>query len=97
MAYARQIGGMKIIDVQPGSYAINFVAGIFCPMKQDGPLKLTLPFEPTTKIPIIDMDTDYGNYVVAALENDGPETVRAASEYVTPIQVAEWQSKGRNS
>jgi len=93
MAYARRIGGMKIIDVQPGSYGINFVTGIFSPRKQDGPLTLTLPFEPTTKIPIIDMDTDYGNYVVAALENDGPETIRAAAEYVTPSQVAEWQSK----
>ena len=88
---------MKIIDVQPGSYGTNFVTGIFSPKKQEGPLKLTLPFEPTTKIPIIDMDTDYGNYVVAALENDGPETIRAAAEYVTPTQVAEWQSKGRSS
>lgn len=50
-----------------------------------------------SKIPLIDLDADYGKYVVGALENGSVETVHAAPEYITPAQVAEGFAKGTSS
>lgn len=88
--YGHVLDGVKFYDVQPGSYASNYLpGGWYAPRKgADGTWTLSLPFEEDTKLPMVDMKTDYGRYVVAAIETGKLSTVRAAREYLTPPQIA---------
>ncbi|KLO16756.1 NAD(P)-binding protein [Schizopora paradoxa] len=87
-AYARSLGGLKIIDVQPGNFLSNYFTHMRPRKLEDGSFVMGMALDANTKIPLIDLEADYGKYVVAALEDGSLETVHAAPEYITPVQVA---------
>lgn len=97
-AYARTITGptFKLIDVQPGGYVTNFFHRLPPRKQPDGTFVLALPQDPDTPSPNIDMEADYGEYVVGAIERgwEGLETVMASPEYCTAAQLAEAMAKG---
>ncbi|KLO10536.1 NAD(P)-binding protein [Schizopora paradoxa] len=96
--YARSLGGLKVIDVQPGTFFSNFLRHNAPRKLEDGSFVLTMAANPDTKLPVIDIDADYGKYVISALENGSVDTVLAAPEYITPTQVVEAFAKasGKN-
>ena len=53
-----------------------------------------MAFDLDTKIPVVDIDADYGKFVVSALENGSVDTVLAAPEYTTPAHVVDAFAKG---
>jgi len=87
--YARSLGGMKVIDAQPGAFLSNYLTHMAPRKLDDGSFVLALALNADTKLPIIDIDADYGKYVVGALEDGTVETVHAAPEYITPAQMVE--------
>ncbi|KAJ7202461.1 NAD(P)-binding protein [Mycena haematopus] len=62
--------GVPFVDVQAGFYASNFVVGTFPLLAKapDGTYVIPWPMKPTTVMPVIDMDNDYGLYVRRVLE-----------------------------
>jgi hypothetical protein len=62
---------VPFIDVQAGVYASSYTsAQALAPSKRgDGSYELTLPFDPETLIPVIDMVSDYGLFVREAIES----------------------------
>lgn len=92
--YARSFGGIRVIDVQPSSFASTYwQTQSPRPTSEPNAYILPLPYNADTKIPIIDIEADYGRYAVGAL-NHGVDTVYAASERITPVQMAEQYSAG---
>lgn len=89
--YARSLGGIRIVDVQPGSFASNYWQHQGPRKAQESTYILPLANAEDTKIPIIDISADYGRYAIGAL-NNGVDTVIASSEYITPLQMAEQYS-----
>jgi len=93
VVYARALGGLKVIDVQPGSFFSNYFTTIRPRKIDDGSFVMAMPLDSDTKMPIVDIDADYGKYVVSAVENGSIETVLAAPAYITPIQIVEGFAK----
>ncbi|KAJ7863238.1 NAD(P)-binding protein [Mycena leptocephala] len=84
--------GVPFVDVQAGFYASNFLANPTMLAKQsDGTYAISWAVRPTTVIPIIDIENDYGLYVRRVLESpvfpDGTE-VYTASEDITVEEIA---------
>lgn len=91
--YARSLGGMRVIDVQPGIFASNFTE-LQPPIKvSENEYILPLAYDADTQLPVVDMSADYGRYALGALEH-GVDTLLAAGEVVTPVRIAEVLSKG---
>ncbi|KAJ9112906.1 hypothetical protein QFC19_000461 [Naganishia cerealis] len=99
----------KIIDVQPGAYLTNYIIrGPPRPSPTDpNAFVFGLALPPGASLPVIDMEEDYGKYVVGPLEwaLDGDkgrwvdiETVHAAPGYITPLDMAEafMQASGKS-
>lgn len=88
--YARSLAGsMRVIDVQPGYFTSNFWTH-FTPRKApDGGRGyiLPLPFAADTRLPLLDVEADFGRFVLAALQS-GVETVRAAADYISAAELA---------
>ena len=92
--HGRALKAFKLIDVQPGAYFQNYF-GFYAPIRaEDGTFIITRPQKPSTVMPLIDMEEDYGKYVVAGLEHGQLETVYAASEYISNERQAEEFTKG---
>ncbi|KAF9525361.1 hypothetical protein CPB83DRAFT_859704 [Crepidotus variabilis] len=90
--YARSLE-LNIIEVCPGTFVSSYIA-LYPPRKQaDGSYLLSLPSNSDTKLPPIDIEFDFGKYVVAALETNRITPVLAASEYITAAEIAEAFSK----
>jgi hypothetical protein len=90
--------GVPFVDVQAGMYASNFLANPTMLAKQsDGTYAISWAVRPTTVIPIIDIENDYGLYVRRVLESpvfpDGTE-VYTASEDITVEEIARQLSEG---
>ncbi|KAF7345405.1 NmrA domain-containing protein [Mycena venus] len=84
--------GVPFVDVQAGLYATNILANPILLGKQpDGTYAIAWAVRPTTVLPIIDMDHDYGLYVRRVLElpvfPDGSE-VYTSSEDITVEEMA---------
>ncbi|KAJ7502703.1 NAD(P)-binding protein [Mycena galericulata] len=69
-AYAKQLG-IPLAVVQAGYYASNLFDGVAYALKvqPDGSYLFRLPMAGTTRVPLIDVETDYGLYVRAAIES----------------------------
>lgn len=86
-----------MIDVQPPRIYLKPLEHDRPPRKSpDGIWLLALPSSPNHPAPIIDMDEDYGEYVVGAIErgSKGLETVYASPQYVTREEQAVILTKG---
>lgn len=97
-AYARTVttSSFRVIDVQPPGYISN-VWKISAPKKSpEGTWLLAVPSSPTHPGPIIDLDEDYGEYVIGAIERGGEalETVYASPQYITREEQAAILTKG---
>ncbi|KAJ7308523.1 NAD(P)-binding protein [Mycena albidolilacea] len=84
--------GVPFVDVEAGLYATNFLANPSMLGKQpDGTYAIAWAIRPTTVLPIIDIEHDYGLYVQRALEQpvfpDGEE-VYTTSEDITVEDMA---------
>ncbi|KAJ6555207.1 NAD(P)-binding protein [Mycena vulgaris] len=67
-AYARQ-SGVPFVDLQAGFYGANFLTHPINLMKQDdGSFAIPWPVKPTTMVPFIDTEEDYGLFVRTVLE-----------------------------
>lgn len=86
--YARSLGSIRIIDVQPASFASNYWTHQGPRKTAEGAYILPLAYAEDTKVPICDIAADYGRYAIGAL-NHGIDHVIAASEYITPVRMAE--------
>jgi len=86
-AYAQSLGGLKVIDVQPGAFFSNYFIHMRPRKLEDGSFVMAMALDADSKIPVIDVEADYGKYVVGALEDGSIETVHAAPEYITPTQI----------
>jgi hypothetical protein len=91
--------GVPFVDVQAGFYATNFLANPTMLGKQpDGTYAIAWAIRPTTVLPIIDIEHDYGLYVQRALEQpvfpDGEE-VYTTSEDITVEDMARQLSEGK--
>jgi hypothetical protein len=95
----------KILDIQPGAYLTNVLVTSPPRRSPDDPntFVLSLAVTPDTDVPMIDMQEDYGKYVVGpiewALEGeeerwDEVKTVHAAPEYITAAEMAKAFAKG---
>ncbi|KAJ7935958.1 NmrA-like family-domain-containing protein [Mycena leptocephala] len=61
--YGRQ-AGVPFVDVQAGAYGSNYFTPPFAPAKQaDGSFLLARPVKPTTAMPFIDAEHDYGIFL----------------------------------
>ncbi|KAK9894420.1 NAD(P)-binding protein [Cystobasidium minutum MCA 4210] len=89
--YARSLGGLRVVDVQPSSFASNYWSHSSPRPASGQTYILPLASAADTQIPICDIAADYGKYAIGAL-NAGVDTVYAASEYITPVQLAEQYS-----
>ncbi|KAF9525363.1 hypothetical protein CPB83DRAFT_859707 [Crepidotus variabilis] len=90
--YARSVG-LNIIEVCPGAFVSSYI-NHFPPRKQaDGSYLISVPLNSDTKLPPIDVESDFGRYVVAALETNRTTPVLVASEYITAAEIAEVFSK----
>jgi hypothetical protein len=66
--YGRQ-AGVPFVDVQAGAFGSNYLTPRFAPAKQaDGSFLLARPVKPTTAMPFIDAEHDYGIFVRHVLE-----------------------------
>lgn len=95
MAYARTLSELKVIEVLPGSFFSNYFITIRPRKMDDGSFIMAMGLNDDTKMPVIDIDADFGKYVVSAVENGLMETVYAAPAYITPIQIVEGFAKGK--
>jgi len=86
--YGRSLNAFKLLDVQPGSFASNYFSQQAPRKTPEGQFILSVAFNADTVIPIIDIDVDYGAFVLGAIEH-GVEEVHASAEYLTPVQIAE--------
>lgn len=59
-----------------------------CPRKTPRGYILPVALAADSQIPIIDIEHDYGKFVLGALKS-GEETVLAASEYISGAEIAE--------
>ncbi|KAI5477612.1 hypothetical protein MNV49_006099 [Pseudohyphozyma bogoriensis] len=89
--YAKS-SGIPLAVVSPGTYLSGFVTQMV-PRKhtEDGPYVLALPAAPSTLLPVLDTERDYGAYVVEAVEVPGfgaGSEVLAASEYISLEDIA---------
>ena len=68
--YARSLKSFQLIDVRPGGYSSNALYfPIFQPKKgQDGSYMLAMALDADSPYPQIDMASDYGRFVVGAIE-----------------------------
>jgi hypothetical protein len=55
--------GVSFVDVQAGFYAANFLGGSMLAGRPDGTCALSFATKPTTIIPVINVENDYGLYV----------------------------------
>ncbi|KAJ7325573.1 NAD(P)-binding protein [Mycena albidolilacea] len=84
--------GVPFVDVQAGFYATNLLGSLPLLAKQpDGTYALSFSLSPSTIMPFIDMENDYGLYVRRVLEMpvfpDGTE-VYTTSEDITVAEMA---------
>lgn len=63
---------------------------------EDGSFVIAMGLHGDTKMPVVDIDADYGKYVVGAVENGSIETVYAAPAYITPTQIVDVFAKGED-
>jgi len=87
-AYGRSLNAFKLLDVQPGSFTSNYFAQQAPRKTPEGQFVLSVAFNADSVIPIIDIEADYGAFVLGAIDH-GVEEVHASAEYVTPVQIAE--------
>lgn len=59
--------------------------------------RLSTALDADTRIPLIEIDADYGKYVVGASEDGTVETIFAAPEYATSACIAQGFAKGKPS
>ncbi|KAJ8453488.1 hypothetical protein ONZ45_g19696 [Pleurotus djamor] len=92
--YARsKSSSWDVYDVQPGCYASNFLTGI-APRPSpanDGTYVISATVAPDTLVPIVDIPTDYGKYVLGAVEKGVHDVYTGI--YMTMVEVAEDFSK----
>ncbi|KLO16751.1 NAD(P)-binding protein [Schizopora paradoxa] len=93
VAYARTLEELRIIDVQPGSFFTNYFTTVLPRKMEDGSFIMVMGLHGDTKMPVVDIDADYGKYVVSAVEDPSVETVYAAPAYVTATQIVEGFAK----
>jgi len=96
-----RVSGVPFVDVQAGFYASNFLSTSGLLAKEpDGTYALPWAVKPTTVIPLIDMEHDYGLYVRQALEApvfpDG-KGVYTTSEDITVQELARQLSEGTSA
>jgi hypothetical protein len=107
-AYGRFLASStKILDIQPGAYLTNYT--LQSPPRPSNPNEFTfgLAMPGDAPLPVIDMEEDYGKYVVGPLEyalgGEGEErwkeveTIHAAPEYITPDEMCQAFSQGQSS
>jgi hypothetical protein len=98
----------KILDIQPGAYLTNVLVTSPPRPSPDDPntFVLSLAVTPDTDVPMIDMQEDYGKYVVGPIEwaLEGPEerweevkTVHAAPGCITGAEMARAFAKGQST
>ena len=93
--YGRKLGAFNLIDVQPGAYASNYITRSAPRKQEDGTYVLALPLREESPMPIIDMESDYGKYVVGALESGLSKTVHAGSYYISGNEIAKEFERGK--
>jgi hypothetical protein len=97
----------RIIDIQPGAYLTNYlISSPPRPCPDDANTYIfSLAVAPESELPVIDMEEDYGNYVVGPLEWalagsdeearwEEVKTVHAAPAYITPAEMAQVFQQG---
>lgn len=92
--HARSLGNMRVIDVQPASFASNYWQHQAPRQTSEKTYILPLAYAEDTRVPVCDIAADFGRYALGALNHD-VDTVLAASEYITPVQMAEQYSMSR--
>ncbi|CAD6577790.1 MAG: hypothetical protein CYPHOPRED_000380 [Cyphobasidiales sp. Tagirdzhanova-0007] len=96
VAYARSLGGIEVIDIQAGAHASNTLyMPAFQPKKEsEGTYTLALALDADSPYASIDTLSDYGRYVIGAIESEiRPKAVYASDEYTTPAKMAEEMSR----
>ncbi|BGP01550.1 hypothetical protein NBRC10513v2_005191 [Rhodotorula toruloides] len=97
--YARSIGGLKVLNVEPGCYMTNFLGGAMGPRRSSSgnsdEVLFSFPMRPEGKIALLATKEDYGAYVRAALEDeklskDGGEVLAASDELSVEEMVKQW-------
>ncbi|KAF9533972.1 hypothetical protein CPB83DRAFT_889756 [Crepidotus variabilis] len=90
--YARSIS-LNILEVCPGIFNKLWIEK--CPpyKHEDGSYILSLPLNSNTKLPLIDIATDFGRYVVDAFEKNHTGRLLAAAEYLTLKEIAKVYSE----
>ncbi|KAH8917278.1 NAD(P)-binding protein [Atractiella rhizophila] len=90
--YARSLASFSLYEVCTGSFFETLITQRAPKRseKNDGSFVLSMPYFLDTPIPVIDTPEDFGKYAIAALEHDiRDEPVYAATEYITPVQLAQ--------
>ncbi|KAJ7792627.1 NAD(P)-binding protein, partial [Mycena leptocephala] len=98
--YGRQ-AGVPFVDIQAGAYGSNYLTPRFAPAKQaDGSFLLARPVKPTTAMPFIDAEHDYGIFVRHVLEMpvfpNGSELLAYGENITMEDLTAQWsQATGK--
>lgn len=93
--YARSVGGMQIKSVCPGGFISNYWS-VSPPRKTpEGEYVLAMPVAAQAAFPFVDIDHDFGRFVVAALKEDSPDTILAGARYGTLTELVTELSKGK--
>lgn len=84
---------MKVKTVLPGIYASNYWTSIPPRKQPDGSFVVAQPMSPQTRLPILDAAHDFGRYVLAAVQDGGPDKVLAGGHYLSLEEIAAVMAK----
>lgn len=96
--YARSVGGLTVLNVEPGCYMTNFLGGAMGPRRSSSnadDVLFSFPVRPEAKIALLATKEDYGAYVRAALEDEklvkeGGDVLAASDELSVEEMVKQW-------
>ncbi|BGO95539.1 hypothetical protein JCM10020v2_007259 [Rhodotorula toruloides] len=96
--YARSVGGLTVLNVEPGCYMTNFLGGAMGPRRSSSnadEVLFSFPVRPEAKIALLATKEDYGAYVRAALEDEklvkeGGDVLAASDELSVEEMVKQW-------